>query len=58
MFAGFGSAKVVLEFKGCVSELVSFLCLKEDSSILGLLVRDRLLAVCFHSEGTLFPAYF
>ena len=37
MVAGFGSVNVVLEFKGCVFELVFLLCLKEDSLILDFL---------------------
>ena len=37
MVGGFGSVNVVLEFKGCVFELVFLLYLKEDSSILGFL---------------------
>ena len=37
MVAGFGSVNVVLEFKGCVFELIFLLCLEEDSLILGFL---------------------
>ena len=40
MVEGFGSVNVVLEFKGCVFELVFLLRLKEDSSILGFLEGD------------------
>jgi len=40
MVAGFGSVNVVLEFNGCVFELVFHLRLKEDSSILGFLQGD------------------
>ena len=58
MVAGFGSVNVVLEFKGCVFELVFLLCLKEDSLILCFLDGSCFFVVGFYFEAVSMLALF